>query len=151
MARQSTREQKQKTRKVVVDLAKRRESSPNIARILHEDPDLVSYAAGTIRKNLKKWKAEFESETHSVSAEDNELSATETLRRMKAMIEDIKIDRLPIGSTAPKRNAPDQFKTKMVSARLPIALMAQLEALPGLKSDHVQRALKLYLRALKSE
>ncbi len=62
------------------------------------------------------------------------------------MLDHIEIAERP-GDTAPGRKSA--LQTKMVAARFPVALVEQLEALPGRKSHHLEKALMLYLRVIK--
>lgn len=72
----------------------------------------------------------------------------ELLREIKGMLDEIKIAERP-GDTAPGRKSA--LQTKMVAARFPVELVQELEALPGRKSHHLERALMLYLRVMKGK
>ena len=75
------------------------------------------------------------------------LSDEELLRKVKAMLDKIEIAERP--TTA--RGRESTLKTGMIAARFPKTLIEELEALPGRKSHHLEKALTLYLRAIKSE
>ncbi len=80
-----------------------------------------------------------------------EMSQSQLLKRIRDLIEEIEVsERTPRGVTAPGRKAPPQYRTRMVSVRLPVALVRDLEALPGSKTSHIERSLRLYFQALKS-
>ena len=64
------------------------------------------------------------------------------------MLDDIQVAVRPVGVTAKGR--PTTFPTKMVAARFPTAMVEELEALEGPKSYHLEKALMLYLKALKA-
>jgi hypothetical protein len=84
------------------------------------------------------------SPTHSKSVDDSE---TETLKKVRSMIDKIKVtDR--IGQTAPKRRNPN--KGKMIAARIAPDVFDEFQDLEGRKSFHIERALRLYLAAMKA-
>jgi hypothetical protein len=75
---------------------------------------------------------------------DNE---AELLEKIRAMLDTIEPAERPVGATAKGRYSP--LKTKLVALRLPVTLNDELGALGGLKSRHIEKALMLYLKAMK--
>jgi hypothetical protein len=71
----------------------------------------------------------------------------ELLEKIRAMLDTIQPAERPVGATAKGRHSP--LKTKLVALRLPVTLNEELKALGGLKSRHIEKALMLYLRAMK--
>jgi len=83
---------------------------------------------------------------HRNTAKGGEISEADLFKRIKAMLDEITVAERP--QTAPGQEST--LKTKMVAARFPMDLVSQLESLPGKKSHHLEKALKLYLRALQA-
>jgi hypothetical protein len=77
------------------------------------------------------------------------LSETELLRKVRAMVEGIEPAERPIGATAKGRKSP--LQTTMIAIRIPTTLDDELKALHGPKSRHIEKAIMLYLRAMKAE
>ena len=76
------------------------------------------------------------------------LSEADILRRAKEILmRNIDVAERP--TTAKGR--PSTLPTIMIAARFPTDLVAQLEALGGRKSHHLEKALKLYLKIVKQE
>lgn len=75
------------------------------------------------------------------------LPEIELLLKVKEMLNNIEVAERP--TTAKGRKS--SLETGMIAARFPKTLIEELEALPGRKSHHLEKALTLYLRALKSE
>lgn len=122
-------------------------------------------------KSLKRWKDRGlwpvpESEIHGVADQqksgmqsrvnsDNqrqspihELSETELLKRVRTMLDKIEpVQRL--GLTAPGRKT--SVPPVMIALRIPKALDEELKALGGLKSRHIEKAIMLYVQAMKTE
>jgi hypothetical protein len=85
----------------------------------------------------------------STSVEDTPDIDDELLRRMRAMIDHIQVaDR---GTTAPGRKRDEALKTQQIGARLPVKLVEELKALPGRFSHHIEKAIALYLKALRAD
>jgi hypothetical protein len=99
------------------------------------------------RRRIEKAQAEKRQPLCGDGHSDTLLSDKEILRKVKAMLNSIEIAERP--TTAPGREST--LKTLPIAARFPKALVEELEALPGRKSHHLEKALTLYLRAIKSE
>jgi len=99
------------------------------------------------RRRIEKAQAEKQLPSYGDDPHDTLLSDKEMLRKVKDMLDRIEIAERP--TTAPGREST--LKTLPIAARFPKALVEELEALPGRKSHHLEKALTLYLRAIKSE
>lgn len=96
----------------------------------------------------KGLQSESNTARHRLSPSDD-VSEGELLRRIRIMLESIEPAERPIGATAKGRKSP--LQTKMIALRIPEALYDELEALEGPKSRHVEKAIMLYLKAMKNE
>jgi hypothetical protein len=77
-----------------------------------------------------------------------ELSEAQIILQAKEILmRDIDVAERP--TTAKGR--PSTLKTVMIAGRFPSDLVAELEALGGRKSHHLEKALRLYLKMLKQE
>jgi len=77
----------------------------------------------------------------------NELSETGLLKRVRRMLDKIEpVQRL--GLTAPDRKS--SVPSAMIALRIPKTLDEELKALGGLKSRHIEKAIMLYVRAMKA-
>ena len=75
-----------------------------------------------------------------------ELSEAQSILHAKEILmRDIDVAERP--TTAKGR--PSTLKTVMIAGRFPAELVAELEALGGRKSHHLEKALKLYLKMVK--
>lgn len=88
------------------------------------------------------------SDIQCMSPKDTETEA-ELLRKVRAMVDAIEPAERPVGATAKGRKSP--LQTIMIAIRIPTALDEELKALGGLKSRHVEKAIMLYLRAMRTE
>jgi hypothetical protein len=79
----------------------------------------------------------------------NELPENELLRRVRSMLYNIEPAERPIGATAKGRKSP--LQTTMIAIRIPTNLDEELKALGGLKSRHIEKAIMLYIRAMRAE
>jgi hypothetical protein len=70
------------------------------------------------------------------------------LKRIRAMLDTIKAAERPVGATAKGRMSP--LQTRMIAIRIPESLDDELKALGDLKSRHIEKAIMLYLRAMKA-
>jgi len=117
-------------------------------------------------KALKRWKANGlwpvpESEIRGVgersesgsqapvNSERQRMSQTALLRKVRRMLHTIEPAERPIGATAKGRKSP--LQTDMIAIRIPQTLHEELKALGGLKSRHIEKAIMLYVRAMKAE
>jgi len=117
-------------------------------------------------KALKRWKANGlwpvpESEFHEGTeqpgsgpqAPDNSerqrISETELLKKVRRMLDTIEPAERPIGATAKGRKSP--LQTDMIAIRIPQTLHEELKALGGLKSRHIEKAIMLYVQAMKAQ
>ncbi len=77
----------------------------------------------------------------------DELSENELLKRVRIMLDKIEpVQRL--GLTAPGRKS--SVPPVMIALRVPKALDEELKSLGGLKSRHIEKAIMLYIRAVKA-
>jgi hypothetical protein len=150
MARQPAPTQKRKTIELVLRLLDQGKTPAEVARVLSERPGLFPYAEKTIRKYQAQWRKQLRREAEPSA--DVEISESQLLRRVRGLIEGIEVsERAPRGTTAPGRSAPERYRTQMISVRLPLHLIRALEALEGQKTFHVERAVRLYLLAVKAK
>lgn len=114
-------------------------------------------------KKLKRWKEKGlwpvpESEIAECAAPSNpnsdiqrispKDSDSELLERIRAILDTIELAERPVGKTGKNRFSP--LKTKMIAIRIPESLDDELKALGDLKSRHIEKAIMLYLKAMKA-
>ena len=81
---------------------------------------------------------------HRSTAEDAD---TELLGRIRTMLQGIQpTERYGLTAPGKKTSVP----TELIAIRIPKSLHDELKALGGLKSRHVERAIMLYLKAMKT-
>lgn len=78
-----------------------------------------------------------------------DLTEEEILVKVKAMLKDIEPAERPNVKLA--KGEKREFETAMLSVRVPKTLVDELATLKGPKTTHVEKAVMLYLRALKVE
>ena len=61
------------------------------------------------------------------------------------------LDNIKVAGTKPGRGRPSSVPRTNVSARLPDDLVHQVDLLGGSRSNHIERALRLYLRAMRGD
>ena len=82
------------------------------------------------------------------TTEAGDLSEKELLARVRVLLDSIEpAERVP-GATARGRKSP--LKTTVIAVRIPITLDKALQALGRPKSRHIERAIMLYLKAMKA-
>ncbi len=82
------------------------------------------------------------------TAKQTPITEDELLQRIRAMLDTIEPAERPIGVTGRDRFSP--LKTVPVTIRIPRELDAELKALSGVKSRHIEKAIMLYLKAMKA-
>jgi hypothetical protein len=92
---------------------------------------------------------------HSVNSDihctskTGELSEKDLLKIIHALLDTIEPAERPIGATAKGRKSP--LQTTMIAIRIPRSLDQQLTALGGPKSRHIEKAIMLYVQAMKAD
>jgi len=86
--------------------------------------------------------------TEAHTTETGELSESALLKKIRALLDTIEPEERPIGATAKGRKSP--LKTTMIAIRIPTTLDEELQVLGRPKSRHIERAIMLYLRAMKA-
>jgi hypothetical protein len=119
--------------------------SKALARVLPDDRNRT--------KKLRRWKEkglwpvpESELEGYGTPAVENR--EAEILKKIRTMIDKIQLkDR--VGLTAPGRES--SVKSVMIALRIPTTLDEDLKRLGGVKSRHVEKAITLYVKAMKAD
>jgi hypothetical protein len=75
------------------------------------------------------------------------LTETELLKKVRAMLDTIEPAQRPVGATAKGRKSP--LQTTMIAIRIPTVLDEELKSMGGLKSHHIEKAIMLYLKAMR--
>jgi hypothetical protein len=155
-----TTEQREKTIREVIRLKTEGKTDEQVAEALAKNEELYSYAPKTVWRKWKQYRdgqyqeADSTSDSVNVTPEGHKAvtptstSEEETLKKMNELLKDIQATPRPVGATG--KGKYTTLKTKMIAARLPVALAEELEALEGPKSGHIERAVKLYLKVLKA-
>jgi hypothetical protein len=109
-------------------------------------PSLELQEHGT-SQSAKASESDINSDIHCYnSSVTEELSEKALLLRLRGMLDKIEVIER-VGLTAPNRKSP--LKTTMIAIRVPESLDEELKALKGPKSRHIEKAIILYVKAMK--
>jgi hypothetical protein len=86
--------------------------------------------------------------TEAQMAEHGDLTEKELLTRIRHLLDKIEPEERVPGATAKGRKSP--LKTTVIAVRIPITLDKALQALGRPKSRHIERAIMLYVKAMKA-
>ncbi len=93
-------------------------------------------------KKLKSLKG------HSENGHDEcELSEKMILQGVRKILDEIEVHRREYGGQKPQIFS--SYKTRVIAGRMPVEVINQINRMKGSKTFHLERALRLYVKAMK--
>ncbi len=102
----------------------------------------LSVISGGGNKNLKSLKEHSER-----GRPESELSEKEILQGDRKILDSIEVHKKPW--TGGRRKKYAIIKTRVIAGRIPVDLLNEINRFPGSKTDHLEKALRLYVQIMK--